>query len=73
MTDDTTLTPAQRAELKRQEKRKGKPTFSAIRFSDGERSAEDKKSFVESVIASHGGAREAALLAAFKALENNLK
>lgn len=70
---DTTLTPAQRAELKRQEKRRGKPTFSAIRFSDSEQSAEDKKAFIESVITSHGGTREAALLAAFKALEKTLK
>jgi hypothetical protein len=64
----------QRAELKRAQKRKGQPTFAAIRFSDSaDATAKDKKSFVESVIASHGGTREAALLAAFKALENNLK
>lgn len=73
MTEQTEITPAQRAELKRQEKRKGKPQFSAIRFTDSEQSAEDKKTFIESVIESHGGTREAALLAAFKALENNLK
>ena len=73
MAEQAEITPAQRAELKRQEKRKGKPTFSAIRFSDSEQPAEEKKAFIESVIASHGGTREAALLAAFKALENNLK
>jgi hypothetical protein len=64
----------QRAERKRQEKRKGQPTFAAIRFSNSaDATTKDKKSFVESVIARHGGTREAALLAAFRALENNLK
>lgn len=67
------LTPQQRAEKNRSAKRKGTPTFSAVRFSDSEQcSAADKKSTIESVIKKFGDTREAALIKAFKLLDESL-
>jgi hypothetical protein len=67
------LTAQQRAEVKRQTKRKGTPTFSSVRFSDCEKfSAAEKKFFIEYVIKQFGGTRETALIAAFEALKSNL-
>ncbi len=72
MTDK--LTPQQRAEQTRSAKRKGTPTFSAVRFSDSEQaSAADKKAAIDAVINRFGGTREAALIAAFELLEDSLK
>ncbi|WP_149983312.1 hypothetical protein [Pseudoalteromonas rhizosphaerae] len=72
MTDK--LTPQQRAEQKRSAKRKGTPTFSAVRFSDSEQcSAADKKSAIDAVISRFGGTREAALIKAFELLEVRVK
>lgn len=72
MTDK--ITPQQRAEKTRSAKRKGTPTFSAVRFSDGEKaSASDKKAAIDAVISRFGGTREAALIAAFELLEDSLK
>ncbi|MBB1333937.1 hypothetical protein [Pseudoalteromonas sp. SR41-6] len=73
MTDQ--LTPQQRAEKKRNAKRKGNTKyFSAVRFSDGEKaSAADKKAAIEAVITRFGGTREAALIKAFKLLSDDLK
>ncbi|HEY7866594.1 MAG TPA: hypothetical protein VIC51_11390 [Psychromonas sp.] len=68
------LTPQQRAELNRSAKRKGTPTFSAVRFSDSEKvSAADKKAAIDAVISRFGGTREAALIKAFKLLDESLK
>ena len=69
----TELTAQQRAEKKRAEKRKGAAVFAPVRFSEADKTPEQKKAWIESVITIHGGTREAALLAAFEALENNLK
>ena len=67
MSNDS-LTPLQRAEKKRSEKRKGTPTFSAVRF----KSAEDKD-MVDDVFRRHGGTREQALIDAAKSLHKELK
>ena len=71
MTDK--LTPQQRAEQTRSAKRKGTPTFSAVRFSDSEQcSAADKKAAIDAVITRFGGTREAALIKAFELLNSSL-
>ena len=74
MTEKAELTAQQRAEQKRSAQRRGTPTFAAVRFSNGaDRTAEQKKAYITSVIEAHGGTREAALLEAFEALEKTLK
>lgn len=67
------LTPQQRAEKTRSSKRKGTPTFSAVRFSDSDNaSASDKKESVEEVIKRLGITREAALIKAFELLDKTV-
>jgi hypothetical protein len=56
-----------KANQKQNEKRKGEPAFSAVRLPDKE-----TKDWLTAVISKHGGTREAALIAAFKALEKDL-
>ncbi|WP_299496433.1 hypothetical protein [uncultured Shewanella sp.] len=68
------LTPRQRADRKNNEKRKGQPTFAAVRFNDDvTQTASDKKQFVANVVKQHGGNREDALMMAFQLLEERLK
>jgi len=68
MTKIDSLTAQQKAEKKRSAKRKGTPTFSAVRFKDA-----DRKEEIEDIISLHGGTREDALIAAFRALKKELK
>jgi hypothetical protein len=60
-------TAQQKAEEKRSVKRKGTPTFSAVRFKELK-----LKSRIDEIINLPGGTREAALIAAFDALEEKL-
>ena len=58
---------------KNNKRRRGIPTFSAVRFNDSCHSTGgEKKAFVEDVIEQHGGTREVALLDAFSCLEQKL-
>ncbi|MET1256977.1 hypothetical protein [Aliikangiella maris] len=67
------LTSQKKAEKKYAEKRKGTPTFSAVRFNDDDKmTALEKKSKIESIIEDHGGTREKALTDAFECLSNNI-
>lgn len=58
----------QRANDKQNIKRKGAPTFSSVRFKDGEALDE-----INRIIKVTGMTKEAALIAAFNALNNELK
>ena len=63
----------QRADARNNEKRKGKPSFSSIRFNDSEQfTAKAKEEFIAGVIARHGGTREEATLEAFQLLDKKL-
>ena len=70
MSDETedNLTPAERAEKKRQEKRRGQPVFAAVRFTGDEDAMKKKKQRVVDILAQHGKTREEALIDAFEAL-----
>lgn len=57
-----------KANKNQNEKRKGEPSFSAVRLTD-----QATKDWLVAVIKSHGTTREAALIAAFKLLEKELK
>lgn len=64
----TDKTAQQRANEKQNEKRQGTPTFSAVRFKDADALAE-----INRIIKATGKTKEAALIAAFSALEKELK
>lgn len=64
----TDKTAQQRANKKQNVKRQGTPTFSAVRFKDAEELAE-----INRIIKATGKTKEAALIAAFMALNNELK
>lgn len=62
-----------RRDKKNNRKRKGSPTFSAVRFNDTDNfTSGEKKRFVENTVMRHGGTREAALLDAFTLLKHQL-
>lgn len=64
----TDKTAQQRANAKQNKKRQGAPTFSAVRFKDAEALDE-----INRIIKASGKTKEAALIAAFRALEKELK
>ena len=64
----TEKTAQQRANAKQNEKRQGTPTFSSVRFKDVDALAE-----INRIIKATGKTKEAALIAAFSALEKELK
>lgn len=64
----TKITAQQRANTKQNEKRQGTPTFSSVRFNDAEALNE-----INRIIKATGKTKEAALIAAFSALEKELK
>lgn len=64
----TDKTAQQRANERQNAKRQGTPTFSAVRFKDT-----DALSNINRIIKDSGKTKEAALIAAFSALEKELK
>lgn len=64
----TDKTAQQRANAKQNAKRQGTPTFSSVRFKDAEALAD-----INRIIKATGKTKEAALIAAFSALEKELK
>lgn len=64
----TEKTAQQRANAKQNAKRQGTPTFSSVRFKDAKALAE-----INRIIKASGKTKEAALIAAFSALDNELK
>lgn len=65
---DKEPTAQQRANANQNEKRKGSPTFASVRFKDASALAE-----INRIIKATGKTKEAALIAAFSALEKELK
>jgi hypothetical protein len=57
----------QKANAKQNEKRKGTPTYSAVRLSDIE-----EKTWLDSVIEKHGGTKKDSLIRAYELLEKEL-
>ena len=63
-------TPQQRAEQRYNEKRRGTPSFAAVRFNDSDgMTADEKRDFIAKVIGKHSGTREQALMDAFTLLD----
>jgi hypothetical protein len=67
VTEDN-LTPAARAERKRQAQRRGQPVFAAVRFTGDEDVMKKKKLRVVDILKEHGKTREETLIDAFEAL-----
>jgi hypothetical protein len=58
----------QRANQNQNEKRKGTPTFAAVRLSD-----ENEKKWIEGIIKKFAGTKKDSLIAAYKLLEKDMK
>jgi hypothetical protein len=56
-----------KANANQNEKRKGTPTYSAVRLTD-----DNEKQWLDSVIKKHGGTKRATLIEAYKLLEKEL-